>query len=365
LSATATPGAAPALRLEPLAAVPTALAITSAGDGSGRLFVAGQDGRIWVVADGKLSAEPMLDLASRITTGGERGLLGLAFHPRFPADPRLFVNYTDLKGDTVIAAFAVTTGEPARADPATDQVILRVDQPYPNHNGGGLAFGPDGYLYIALGDGGSGGDPQNNGQRLDTLLGKILRIDIDGTEAGRAYRIPPDNPFVGRSGARGEIWHYGLRNPFRFSFDRANGDLWIGDVGQNAREEVDVARTGAAGLNFGWARTEGSACYPSGTPCSLPGLTLPITEYRHDQGCSVVGGYAYRGAAFPALQGWYTFSDYCSGLLFALAADAASPRAPTIVGSSPTGVASFGEDEAGELYVANVAEGSISRLVPA
>jgi glucose/arabinose dehydrogenase len=345
--------------------VARALDITNAGDGSGRLFVVAQDGRIWVVADGRRAAQPLLDIAARITSGGERGLLGMAFHPRFPVDPRLFVNYTDLDGNTVIAAFPVAPGEPAQADASAEQVILRVAQPFPNHNGGGLAFGPDGYLYIALGDGGSAGDPQNNGQRLDTLLGKLLRIDIDGSDGGRAYRIPPDNPFAGRSGARPEIWHYGLRNPFRFSFDRATRDLWIGDVGQNAREEIDVARGGAAGLNFGWARTEGSACYPPSGPCSLPGLTLPITEYRHDQGCSVVGGFVYRGVAFPALQGWYSFTDWCSGLLFALPADASTPRAPTIVGSAPMGVASFGENETGEIYVANVSTGAISRLVPA
>jgi glucose/arabinose dehydrogenase len=337
--------------------------VTHAGDGSGRIFVAGQDGRIWVISGGRRAATPMLDVSARIWAGGERGLLGLAFHPRFPADPRFFVNYTDREGNTVIATFRLGSGEPARVDAGAEEVILRVAQPYPNHNGGGLAFGPDGYLYIGLGDGGSGGDPHDNGQRLDTLLGKMLRIDIDGSEGGRAYRIPPDNPFVGRAGARGEIWHYGLRNPFRFSFDRATGDLWIGDVGQNAREEVDVARAGASGLNFGWGRSEGSSCFPSTAACSFTGFTLPVTEYRHDQGCSIVGGYVYRGAAFPALTGWYSFSDYCSGRLFAVGAAGDQPRAPTVAGSSPTGVSSFGEDEEGELYLANVSAGSVSRLV--
>jgi glucose/arabinose dehydrogenase len=343
--------------------VPRALGVTHAGDGSGRLFVAGQDGRIWVIADGQRAGTPLLDISGRITSGGERGLLGLAFHPRFPADPRFFVNYTDREGNTVIAAFRVSSGDADRVDAGTEQVILRVTQPYANHNGGGLAFGPDGFLYIGLGDGGGGGDPHDNGQRLDTHLGKLLRIDIDGSEGGRAYRIPPDNPFAGRAGARGEIWHYGLRNPFRFSFDRATGDLWIGDVGQNAREEIDVARAGRSGLNFGWGRTEGSACFPSTTACSFNGFTPPVTEYRHDQGCSIVGGYVYRGAALPALTGWYAFSDYCSGRLFAVAAAGDQARPPMPAGSAPMGISSFGEDEAGELYVANVSAGSISRLV--
>jgi glucose/arabinose dehydrogenase len=363
-SPTATLGTPPRLQLDAIATVPKALTVTAA-DGSGRLFVARQDGRISVLTGGQVAPEPVLDLAGRITTGGERGLLGLAFHPRFPSDPRLFVNYTDLHGDTVIASYPVVPGNPVRADAGAEQVILKVPQPYANHNGGGLAFGPDGYLYLALGDGGSAGDPQNNAQRLDTLLGKLLRIDVDGSDPGLSYRIPPDNPFVGQSGARAEIWHYGLRNPFRFSFDRATGDLWIGDVGQSAREEIDVARRGAKGLNFGWARTEGSACYPPTAPCSATGLTLPVTEYRHDQGCSVVGGYVYHGVAFPTLRGWYTFADYCSGLLFALPAGTTAPAPAAVVGSMPQGVASFGEDAAGEIYVANVATGSVSRLVPA
>jgi glucose/arabinose dehydrogenase len=341
------------------------LAIANADDGSGLLFVGGQDGRVWVISGGQRAAEPMLDIGDRISSGGERGLLGLAFHPGFPDDRRLFVNYTDRNGNTVVASFDVGATTPVRADPDSEQIILRQAQPYPNHNGGGLAFGRDGYLYIALGDGGSAGDPQDNGQRLDTLLGKILRIDIDGSDGGRAYRIPAGNPFAGRAGARLEIWHYGLRNPFRFSFDRLTGDMWIGDVGQNAREEIDVARGDARGLNFGWARTEGSACYPSAGPCSLSAFTLPITEYRRDQGCSVVGGYVYRGAAIPALAGRYVFADYCTGRLFVVSADAVEPRPPTVVGSVSPGVASFGEDEAGELYLTDLSGGAIYRLARA
>jgi glucose/arabinose dehydrogenase len=359
----ATLGPPPALRLEPIVSVPGALAIVPAGDGRGRLFVAAQTGQIWELAGGQRQPSPLLDIAGRITSGGERGLLGLALHPQFPADPRLFVNYTDRGGDTVIASYQVASGESARADPASERVILHQDQPFPNHNGGGLAFGPDGYLYIALGDGGSGGDPQGNGQRLDTLLGKILRIDIDRADAGRAYRIPPDNPFVGRSGARGEIWHYGLRNPFRFSFDRLTGDLWIGDVGQNSREEIDVARAGTSGLNFGWAIREGFACFPANRSCSAEGLTAPVAEYRHDVGCTVIGGYAYRGSALPALVGWYAFADWCTGVLFVIEAARDGRQTPVRVGTLPGGVAGFGEDERGELYIANVGAGSVGRLV--
>ena len=215
------------------------LAVTHAGDGSGRIFVLEQRGQIRIVRDGQLLGDPFLNIGDRLTAGGERGLLGLAFHPDFPDDPRFFVNYTDLEGDTVVSSFAAEAGAD-RADGNSEVVLLRIDQPYPNHNGGALAFGPDGYLYISTGDGGSGGDPHDNGQRMDTLLGKILRIDVDGGSGDAHYAVPPDNPFVDQSGALPEIWHLGLRNPWRMSFDRETGDLWIGDVGQGSWEEVDV-----------------------------------------------------------------------------------------------------------------------------
>ena len=236
------------------------LAVTHAGDGSGRIFVLEQRGQIRIVRDGQLLGDPFLNIGDRLTAGGERGLLGLAFHPDFPNDPRFFVNYTDLEGDTVVSSFAAEAGAD-RADGNSEVVLLRIDQPYPNHNGGALAFGPDGYLYISTGDGGSGGDPHDNGQRMDTLLGKILRIDVDGGSGDAHYAVPPDNPFVDQSGALPEIWHLGLRNPWRMSFDRETGDLWIGDVGQGSWEEVDVARAGSGGLNFGWNRVEGFECF--------------------------------------------------------------------------------------------------------
>ena len=237
------------------------LALTQAGDGSGRLFVAEQEGAIRIVRDGALIDEPFLDISQRISSGGERGLLGLAFHPDFPTDPRFFVNYTDTSGDTSVSSFVVDPANPDRADPGSEVRLLFIAQPFANHNGGALAFGPDGFLYISTGDGGSGGDPLGNGQSLETLLGKILRIDVDKTEGDRAYAVPADNPFVGQAGALPEIFVFGMRNPWRMSFDRANGDLWIGDVGQNSWEEIDVVRSGTSGQNFGWNLMEGDHCF--------------------------------------------------------------------------------------------------------
>jgi glucose/arabinose dehydrogenase len=234
--------------------------------------------------------------------------------------------------------------------------LLFIDQPYANHNGGGVVFGPDGYLYLALGDGGAGGDPHDNGQQLDTLLGKLLRIDVD---SGDPYGIPTDNPFAGADGMD-EIWHYGLRNPWRFSFDRETGDLWIGDVGQGAWEEIDVARGGEGGLNFGWNRMEGAHCF-NDEGCAQDGLTLPVTEYGRDLGCTVIGGYVYRGEDSPALEGAYLFADYCSGLIFAIDSSTSSLAAPAEAGSSEGNVSAFGEDANGELYVTTL-DGTIYRV---
>jgi glucose/arabinose dehydrogenase len=337
------------------------LAIVTPPDGSGRLFVATQDGRIWVVSNGAVAAKPMLDIGGRITSGGERGLLGIAVHPRFPSDPRVFVDYTDLNGNTVVASFRLDPADAARLDPGSERIIFTTAQPFPNHNGGALLFGPDGDLYISLGDGGSGGDPLGNGQRLDTTLGKILRIDVDHPSDGRAYGIPAGNPFVGDSSARPEIWLYGLRNPWRISFDRANGDLWIGDVGQDKWEEVDVARAGAGGLNFGWNRMEGLHCFAPANGCEITGLTLPVAEYGHGPECTVIGGYVYRGSAFPAFRGGYLFADYCSGTLFAIPAATTSRTTPVVVGKTNSGISAFGEDASGELYAANL-DGTISKV---
>ena len=330
------------------------LAATSAGDGSGRIFVLQQGGQIRIVRDGALVPTPFLDIADRITSGGERGLLGLAFHPSYPTDPRFFVNYTDAKGDTEVSSFTVDPGKPDAADPASEVKLLHITQPYANHNGGAVDFGPDGFLYISTGDGGSGGDPHGNGQSLETLLGKILRIDVDRTDGDKVYAIPPGNPFVGRSDALPEIFLYGLRNPWRISFDRATGDLWIGDVGQNAWEEVDVARAGTSGQNYGWNTMEGNHCFRPPSDCIKGGLTLPVAEYGHDAGCTVIGGNVYRGSAQPALIGGYLFGDYCSGTLWAIDPAGDELRDPTVVFEGSLSLSSFGEDEAGELYATDL-----------
>lgn len=353
------------ISLERVATVPGGpLAITAPHDGSGRLFVAAQDGRAWVVErDGTTRSMPLLDIRGRITSGGERGLLGLALHPAFPSDPRAFVDYTDRDGNTVVSSFRLVVGDPDRLDPGSEVVIFQARQPFANHNGGALAFGPDGDLYVSLGDGGSGGDPQGNSQRLDTTLGKILRIDVDHPANGLPYGIPAGNPFAGEPPKRPEIWLYGLRNPWRMSFDRATGDLWIGDVGQASREEVDVARAGVGGLNFGWNRMEGTSCYQPAQGCDRSGLTMPVVDYGHDLGCAVIGGVVYRGSRYPVLRGGYIFADYCSGRAWVLDAAAASPVAVE-AGNVGGSVAAFGEDEAGEIYVANL-DGAIARVAAA
>jgi glucose/arabinose dehydrogenase len=340
-----------------VATVPgTPLAIAIAGAGSGRLFVAEQGGAVYIVKGGTVTSTPFLDISGQVSGGGEQGLLGIAFHPSFPADNRVFVDYTDAAGDTVVSSFLVDPGAPDVVVPGSEAVVLTVDQPYANHNGGTIQFGPDGYLYIALGDGGSGGDPQNRGQRLDTLLGKILRIDVDNPSGGRNYGIPGSNPFGS------EIWLLGLRNPFRFSFDRSTGDLWIGDVGQSAWEEIDVARAGVGGLNFGWRLMEGSHCYNPSSGCPTAGLTLPVVEYPHDPGgCAVIGGTVYRGSAYAVLRGGYIFSDECTGFVWAVDAAGSGPQPLVQVASASAGIAGYGEDEAGELYAADLG-GQIYRV---
>ncbi|MGH2729799.1 MAG: PQQ-dependent sugar dehydrogenase, partial [Actinomycetota bacterium] len=257
------------------------LAIIDPGDGSDRLFVVEQDGLIKILRGGHVSEQPFLDLSAFTEGVGEQGLLGLAFHPDYSSNGRFFVDYTDLNGDTVVAEYRASE-DPERADSSSARVLLEIDQPFSNHNGGHIVFGPDGYLYIGMGDGGSGGDPQGNGQSLDTLLGKLLRIDVDSRGAGAPYGIPADNPFVNRSGARPEIWAYGLRNPWRFSFDPAREELWIGDVGQENFEEIDRASDQAPGLNYGWNIMEGSACFSPPSDCDRSELVLPITEYTHE-----------------------------------------------------------------------------------
>lgn len=337
------------------------LAITHAGDGSGRVFVAAKDGRVWILRDGVRSADPFLDIADLVSDGGEQGLLGLAFHPDFPADPRVFVDYTDRGGDTVVAWFRVPSADADAVDPGSRTVVTEIEQPFANHNGGAIAFGPDGYLYVALGDGGGAGDPADRARRLDTLLGKILRLDVDADPLSPGYAIPDGNPFGGVARARPEIWLSGLRNPWRMAFDRATGDLWFGDVGQGDWEEVDVARAGVGGLDFGWDRMEGSHCYEPARDCDRTGLVLPVTEYGHPEGCTIIGGVVYRGLEFPILRGGYLFADYCSGRMWAVAAVDDGPVEPVRVGTAGPGVVAFGEDEQGEVLVANL-DGTLSRV---
>jgi glucose/arabinose dehydrogenase len=337
--------------------------VAGSGDGSGRLFVLEQPGRIRLVRDGRLVDRPFLDIRSLVSCCSERGLLGIAFPPDFdPVGGTFYIDYTDVNGDTVVAAVKVEGADPDLADRSSLRALLHVDQPYANHNGGGLAFGPDGHLYIGMGDGGSGGDPQGNGQRLDTLLGKLLRIDVTGDAgAGQPYGIPTDNPFTADTNRRPEIWAYGLRNPWRFSFDRETGDLWIGDVGQNSFEEIDRLAVGAlGGANFGWNIMEGRHCFNGGDNCKRTNLVLPTAEYDHSAGdCSVIGGYVYRGSAFPALVGAYVFGDECSGLIRGLVASGPDQQEPAALLESHRTISSFGEDDDGELYLAELASGEL------
>jgi len=322
------------------------LAVTNAGDGTGRLFVAEQGGAVYIVSGGTVNPTPFLNIAGQVSHGGEQGLLGLAFHPDFPTDNRVFVDYTNGAGDTVVSSFRVDPASPNAALPA-ETPIITIDQPYANHNGGAIQFGPDGYLYVALGDGGSGGDPEDRAQNMNSLLGKILRLDVS---PATGYAIPGSNPFAGGGGAS-EIWLSGLRNPFRFSFDRTTGDLWLGDVGQDAWEEVDVARAAVGGLNFGWDDMEGNHCYEPSSGCVTTGRTLPVVEYPHNPGgCAVIGGNVYRGSAYPVLKGGYVFSDECTGLVWAVNAAGSGAQALVQVGSGAALIAGYGEDEAGELY---------------
>lgn len=344
------------------------LFVTHAGDGSGRLFLVEQGGKIWVIEDGQKRDKPFLDVSRLISQEAvspsgytERGLLGLAFHPDYAENGLFFIDYTDVNGNTVVARYQVSD-DPNVADPASATTILTQQQPYSNHNGGHLVFGPDGYLYIGLGDGGSQGDPHDNGQNLGSLLGKILRVDVSGSSD--TYSVPDDNPFISVSGALPEIWAYGLRNPWRFSFDRETGDLWIGDVGGSAWEEINYQPANwPGGANYGWNRVEGM--HPTGTGNPPADLILPVAEYSHDYGVSITGGYVYRGQQIPALQGVYLFSDFGSGLIWSLVPDGSGGFDSQIfLTGTGLSVSSFGEDEDGEMYIVNY-NGSLLRIVPA
>lgn len=322
-----------------------------------RLFVVEKPGRIRVVENGQLHATPFLDISNLVSTGSEQGLLSLTFHPQYAANGYFYVNYTDTSGNTRVVRYTVSA-DPNVADAASAKLILTVAQPASNHNGGHVLFGPDGMLYIAMGDGGGGGDPFRNGQDTATLLGALLRIDVD---RGDPYAIPADNPLVGQPGARAEIWAYGLRNPWRIAFDRVTNLLYIADVGQSAWEEVSVASAATGGLNYGWNIMEGQHCFGGGA-CNSSGLVLPVLEYDHSVGCSITGGYVYRGSAMPAVQGHYFYSDFCSGFLrsFVYANGVATDAREWEVGILGR-VLSFGVDGAGELYVLSQ-NGNVYRL---
>jgi glucose/arabinose dehydrogenase len=333
------------------------LGLENAGDGSSRLFIVEQVGIILVWKDGALLDQPFLDIRDRVgSNGSEQGLLGLAFHPRYTENGYFFVNYTDKNGDTHIARFSVSVQDPDRADPASEKQLIFQPQPYANHNGGSVVFGPDGYLYLGLGDGGAGGDPQGYGQSTQILLGKILRIDVDN---GDPYAIPPDNPFVGGGGLP-EIYAYGLRNPWRFSFDPLTGDLYIADVGQNKWEEVNFLPAGSQpGANFGWDFREGLHRFE--------GVNLgedfidPVAEYDHSQGCSVTGGFVYRGVNLPEWQGVYLYGDFCSGRVWGLLRNPDGSWQSALLFETGFQISSFGIDQSGELYLVDYG-GNVYRL---
>ena len=332
-------------------------------DGDTRLFIVEKGGTIRIVKDGLLLPTPFLDISGQVSTGREQGLLGLAFHPQYATNGRFIVNYTDLAGDTRVSGFRVSP-DPDVADAASEVSILAEDQPFANHNGGQVLFGPDGYLYIMLGDGGSAGDPGGRGQSLAELLGSILRVEpLDGG----GYAVPPDNPFVSTAGARPEIWSYGLRNPWRVDFDPATGDLYIADVGETQWEEVDVSPSAGGagrGLNFGWSIMEGPECFRDSS-CDQDAFELPVLSYDHGEGCSITGGFVYRGAAIPALQGHYFYSDFCRGWVRSFRFENGSAvdqfQWPAL---APGGdVPSFGRDATGELYVMST-DGAVFKIVP-
>jgi glucose/sorbosone dehydrogenase len=345
--------AATQLALQQIGRAEDPVAITHAGDS--RLFITEQRGRVMVHDGTTVLPVPFLDIRSivRSPTESEQGLLSVAFHPNYHSNGFFFVNYTDLGGDTVVARYSVSATDANRADPNSARIILQIDQPYANHNGGQLQFGPDRYLYIGMGDGGAGGDPENRAQNLGSLLGKVLRIDVDREEGSRRYAIPSSNPLVDNYSARGEIWALGLRNPWRFTFDRLTGDMFIGDVGQGEREEIDFQPgTSTGGENYGWRRMEGTRCYNPSTNCNTGNLVLPILEYRHTQGCSVTGGYRYRGAD-PRLRGVYLYGDFCGGQIWGATQDVDGAWSTEVLLQTNIAISTFGEDVNGELYVAD------------
>ena len=333
------------------------VALVFPDDGANRGFVVEQPGRI-VALNSENDSNTFLDIRDRVRDRGEEeGLLGLAFDPDFESNGFLYVYYTaDGPRRSVISRFSVDPGD-RTADPGTETLVLEVEQPYANHNGGQIVLGPDDFLYVGLGDGGSAGDPKGNGQNPATLLGAILRLDVSSLDSTGTYSIPPDNPFVGVQDARPEIWAYGLRNPWRFTFDSETGDLWAADVGQNKLEEVDLIRPG---LNYGWNIMEGDECYPRS--CDTRGLELPIAVYGRDGGCSITGGYVYRGSRIPSLYGAYVYGDFCSGKIWAFRYDGSRVTESILLADTKIRISSFAEDTDGELYILDL-DGEIYRFV--
>ncbi len=343
------------------------LLATHAGDGSERIFVLEQSGRIWIIQDGERLDTPFIDLsnlASQDITRGysERGLLGLAFHPEYADNGLFYVNYTDQSGTTRVVAYTVAQDDPNQADATSAREVFSIDQPYSNHNGGYMSFGPDGYLYISVGDGGAGNDPLSVGQDPANLLGTIIRIDVDNYDATQPYSIPADNPYIQNPALAPEVWVWGLRNVWRFSFDTATGDLYHADVGQSAWEEVNFQPADSpGGENYGWPAYEGSQRHIGP---DAPTAVMPIVEYSHSMGCSITGGYVYRGEAIPALDGYYLFSDWCSGRIWAAYRDSAENWRFEEIMNTSFQVSSFGQDEAGEVYVVAYGDGAILRFEP-
>ena len=335
--------------------------LTHANDNTARLYLVTKVGRVLVLAGspGIVRAQPFLDITDRVgSDASERGLLSIAFSPRYADDGAFYAYYTNLRGDVVVSRFSAAR-DTAQADPASEQILLTVAEPFPNHNGGQLQFGPDGMLYIGIGDGGSQGDPNGNGQNTQALLGKILRIDV--STAGQAYTAPPDNPLQS-NGGRAEVWAYGLRNPWRFSFDRTTGDLYIADVGQDTYEEIDYQPAGdKGGQNYGWNLYEGFEPYKGGG--ATAGLTMPAYAYSHALGCSITGGYVYRGKNIPALAGAYLYADYCTGHLWSLQRGSDGKWGNTLLAELGQGISSFGEDAQGELYAVAL-RGAVYQITP-
>ena len=330
-----------------------------------RLFIIEQAGTIRIVENGELLSTPFLDIQDRVNSNAnEQGLLGLAFHPNYVENGRFFVNYTNAGGSTVVARYQVNPDDPNLALHDSEIILMTVGQPYNNHNAGQIEFGPDGYLYVGLGDGGSANDPENNGQDPSTLLGSMLRIDVDYEDGTNFYAVPSTNPFINNDAVRNEIWAIGLRNPWRFSFDRATGDLFISDVGQNIYEEVHFQpASSTGGENYGWNVLEGNHCFNAET-CDTTGLELPIFEYDHSKGCSITGGYIYRGEAYPSLWSNYFVADYCTSNLWSLIPAGDGSWSSSLIANVGTQISSFGEDVHGEIYLLGHANGAVMKLRP-